>query len=506
MANQFVAYQDERHGLGAWVAEQIAADLFRYGHVVDDNGHPQADTDGKLRNNIPGRQDLSQRPIASAYGMSLSTASYGGPAKVQHDKGDQDGNLNFAYRTWTSPRTTAESTVSAVISSKAQVGVVPLYDADMSLNRDTLAALIDFPQQNAIREYVAESNYVLAAPTNLVHEIEQAGYTNSFSPSGSTKSFEWNAEKQQRYLRKVTTIYATADAMKNCEAALEGFRAQGIDVQMIPEGVDAYRQGLEISSQMLDPNRRIETHFSGSEHTRISRTRGVNHTKPVIGVLLSADKAMKANEFNHDSDYVILQSEMAGADRIRSSFLAIKKGIPPFAPPTIHPVDFEMKMFSDHFHPKAGRGGSGRKDHRSLNPMPQDEDWPSLAPIEVPNMVRVLYKFNTVGGKVPDYSGVLKSLTEQGLSFQTTTLDNKPGHPMIVAIDVPSSKYKAMRPVLRNLMRLPAARRIVDFPAVQAMVKEEIRPIVNTDSRTRKAFALIGVVIAALTGYAIAKM
>ncbi|MEM9233063.1 MAG: hypothetical protein AAGA69_02355 [Pseudomonadota bacterium] len=499
MANQFVAYQDERHGLAAWVAEQIAADLFRNSveqdaplHEVPDAGDPQTSA----------RAGGAPSFTAEGYGMRLSaggrdTALMEGPAPRQR----ADQGLDHAYRTWTSPRTSADSIMSTVISNQAQVGVLPLYDNDKSFNRDTLNALIDFPPNRVIREYVAESNYVLAAPADLIHEIEQSGFTNTFSETGPNTTFKWNREKQQRYLRKVTTILASADAMRHCGPALEGFRAQGIDVQTIPDGADSYRDGLRMASEMLDPNRRVETVYSNSTHMRVSKTRGANHNKPVVAVLLSADKAMGPDGYNYDSDYVVLEAEMAGADRIRTSFIALQKGIPAIPPDDVDPLAYEMGALKQRFSPpKRGKG----TDHRALYPIAGDKP-KSGAQQEngIPAYVRCLYSAHTVGNNVKDISPVIRALAEQKLSYTTTTLDGRPGHPIVFAIDVPADRWQDMRPVLRQITKMTNYRRLADFPAIQPMIKETIRPATATTAQGRTALMIIGGIVAAVAAFGI---
>lgn len=501
MANQFVAYQDERHGLGAWVAEQIAADLFRYGHWVDEKGAPVLDESGK--------PDLSRSPppaspMAQAYGASLTAAGRSSYSAIQYGNeasaADRTGaSLDFAYRTWTSPRADAAATFSAVIGQQAQVGVVPLYNNDRSFNKDVLGALMDFPQNKILREYVAESNYVLAAPADLVHEIEQSGFTDSFSPTGSTATFSWNRDKQLRYLRKVTTIFASSDAMRHCAAALDGFRAQGIDVQLIPDHADAYREGLRVAAELLDPNRRVETTYSGSNHVRVSRTRGANHTKPLVAVLLSADRAMKADGYNYDSDYVVLEAEMAGADRIRTSFVALKRGAPSICPQHVDPVKFEMTALKAAFAPSAGGGGV---DHRALYPIASDRPGPKPV-AERPALVRCLYRFDTVGAHAHDYSHLISVLSQQGFSFTTTQLDGRPGHPMVVAVDVPADRWKDMRPVIRELTKLTAWRRLADFPALQPMVKDGAMPKAHGTPAAAMIAQWLGFVGLAVLAYAV---
>lgn len=486
MANQFVVYQDERHGLGAWVAEQIAADLFR--NRIDlspadagtgDAHNANADgTDPTAA--LQGLGRPAREPVASAYGMALNAAggrsSLNAPAPASAAQADK--SLDFAYRTWTSPRANAEATMAAVIGRQAQVGVLPLYDNDRSFDRGTLNALIDFAANDVVREYVADSNYVLAAPSDLVHEIEQSGYTDSFEASGNGAKFAWNRDKQRRYLRKVTTILASADAMDQCAAALDGFRAQGISVQQIPEGLDAYREGLRTSASLLDPDRRVKTVFSNNQHSRESHIRAANHTKGLIAVLLSADKAMTPSGYTYDSDYVILESEMAGADRIRSSFIAITKGIPMFAAPGTDVARFELKLLAKKFGLSSPRAKPPKQaDHRALYPMPGDatKAGGSKGP-DIPAYVRALYMVNTVGPKAQDISPVLRILTDQGFSYTTSQMDDRAGHPMIFSIDIPAERLSDFEPVLRKMMKLPGARRLAAFPAIQPMVKEAIRP------------------------------
>ncbi len=493
MANQFVAYQDERHGLGAWVAEQIAASLFRYGMWVDSDGQPVLDDEGKPATGRPVPDPTTR--VASSYGMSLNTArSYDGDVGVvEAPKQKADEALNYAYRTWVSPRSTADATFSSVIAQQAQVGVVPLFDNDFSLNRDTLSALIDFPQTKVLREYVAESNYVLAAPTDLIHEIEQSGFTDSFAPGGAGTSFAWNRDKQQRYLRKVTTVYASAEAMRHCGPAIEGLRARGVDVQQIPDGVDTYREGLRLATGLADPNRMVETRFSGGTHERVSKSRGGNHTKPLIAVLLSGDKAMEGDGYHYDKDYVVLEAEMAGAERIKTSFLAMTKGRPCIFP-SKSPIgflrhhanaDYEMRSLRAVFEgPKKGEHQPGETADR-------------------PAYVRCLYKFNTVGNGAGDFTRILSILKRQGFSFQTTTLDNRDGHPMVVAVDVPANRYGAMRPVIKEFVRMQGAKRIAAFPALRPMVPEAMT---GSPDRTGQVVAALGAIIVALGGYILWKL
>lgn len=499
MANQIVAFQDERHGLGAWVAEQVAAHMFRYGMWTDGEGQPVLRDDGRPDNSRTPPTPGAAYGANSNYQMRLSAAG-SSLAVAEAPRQRTDDQLDFAYRTWTSPRTTAESTLSAVIGRQAQLAVVPLYDNDLSFNKETLAALVNFPQNEVLREYVAESNYVLAAPTDLIHEIEQSGYTDSFS-TGQSTAFAWNRDKQLRYMRRVSTIYASADAMKHCQAALDGYRARGVDVQLIPDGVDTYREGLRLSTQMLDPGRRVETRYSATKHERRSYSRGENHQKPLIAVLLSHDRALSHGGYSYDSDYAILEAEMAGADRIRTSFIALRRGFQGLAGDTQDPVSYEVERIKRHFKDRPARGAANGPDQRALYPLAGDAPWPDQANQEKPAYVRALYRFNTVGPGVGDYSKVLHTLTSHGFSFRTTMLDNLPGQPMVVALDVPTDGSARLKPALRAIMKQAGARRLCDFAAIRPMVDEQARPKLALGGRKRiAAWGAVGVVLS-LVGY-----
>ncbi|NRA29910.1 MAG: hypothetical protein HRU11_06560 [Parvularculaceae bacterium] len=514
MANQFVAFMDERHGLGAWVAEQIAADLFR-------NPAEQPGKSFASKKNGEGESaDLAGRPVSSA-DLSLSLLGSGsrrsyGAAVAPVAEAQAPSVSSNAYKTWTSPRASAEATSAAVISGQAQVGVLPLYEEASGFNVDTLNALIDFPQQ-VLGEYVAESNYVLAVPTDLIHEVDQAGFTDSFDGTGA-RSFQWNAEKQRKYRGRVGTVYASADAMRHCAAAVDGMRAKGIDVQLLPDGVDTYRAGLEQALVHLDPNREVSTTYGKHGQQRVSKTKASNHGKPLIGVLLAFDKALGDGGYSFDSDYKVLEAEMAGADRVRTSFLATTQASRGHeSPPMVYDVPLfgdlvrymmdewseaarldmmsVKRLFTPREQPRyadsagirqtPGLSGAGANARRTEDPVPY---------------ARVLYAIPTAGPYARDHSKVLRRLAEAGLSYRTQPLDQRAGMPIALAIDVPNGQMQKLKPVAKAIRKHAGAKRLATFPSVTPMVADGMRAQPDT-SRSwgliRNGLAIIGLGLAA---------
>lgn len=491
MANQFVAFMDERHGLGAWVAEQIAADLFKNPAMARQRQNPGA--------SAGSAQDLAGREVSSAsLGMSLlgsGTRRLYGNAGAAPAASPTVGSA--AYKTWTSPRASAEATAAAVVSGQAQVGVLPLYEEHGGFNTDTLSALMDFPQR-VLGEYVAESNYVLAVPTDLIHEVDQAGFTDSFDATG-TRAFQWTAEKQRKYRNRIGTVYASQDALKHCAAAVEGMRARGIDVQMVPDGKDVYREGLSRSAELLDPKREVETSYGPGGQHRKSKSSAANHNKPLIGVLLSFDKALGDGGYSFDSDYKVLEAEMAGADRVRTSFIATA-AMPRQKATRIDPVSEDLALVDRFFSVPRRRAGSVEQGPLRRAPG-LDERADGLEPAAGPYpFARLLYAIPTVGRDARDHSPVLARLAEAGLSYRTVSLDRREGMPVVVAIDVPAGQQGQLKSVLRAIHRLPGAQRLATFPSVTPMVAESLRPKPTVDPRAR---LLVQGTIAIVVGLAV---
>lgn len=500
MANQFVAFMDERHGLGQWVAEQIAADLFRNPAAQQKQTYAQRHGEG-------ASQDLAGRPITSSdLSMSLmgsgTRRSFGGAqAQPQTSAAHHEG---LAYKTWTSPRASAEATSAAVLSGQAQVGVLPLYEETGGFNTDTLSALMDFPQR-VLGEYVAESNYVLAVPTDLLHEVDQAGFTDSFDASGG-RSFAWTAEKQRKYRNRIGTVYASSDALRHCAAAVEGLRARGVDVQQIPDGHDVYREGLSQAHRILDPNREVATSYGPNGQQRTSKTKAKNHAKPLIGVLLSFDKALGDGGYSFDSDYKVLEAEMAGADRVRTSFIATAQE-PKDRRGHVDGMGSDLALLDRFFRGPRYRGGKAEQGPLRRTPGlagRADELEPAAGPYP---FARLLYAVPTVGRDAKDHSPVLARLAEQGLSYRTVPLDRRDGMPVVVAIDIPAGHQGKLKPVLKALHRLPGAERLAVFPSVTPMVDASIRPLPTVSPKLRllrRGAAVIALGVASYVGLALA--
>ncbi|MEM7741303.1 MAG: hypothetical protein AAF225_10930 [Pseudomonadota bacterium] len=476
------------------MAENIAVDVF-------DNAASRVD-----RAQSKASSDTDGRKVASAdLSMGLKAPSGRTRRSHQHKSTSSQAPMptskpaNSAagdkFKTWTSPRMSASATAAAVISGQAQVAVYPLYDSSSGFNIDTLNTLLDFPQE-ILTDYTASSNLVLAVPTDLVHQADQSGFADSFETTKGTRSFQWNSEKQRKYRNRVGVIYAPADAMHQCAAAIAGWRAKGIDVRMVPEGVDVYREGLARSAELLDPNREVSTSHGPDGQKRVSTIKAANHNTPLIGVIMSFDKALPGHQFAADSDYQLLETDLIGAEPLETIFVATTQ-LP--ANPKAHTdwaaADFAaLNRFLDKGRKsQADKSGSAQRLVRSAS---------GVEPVGGPwDYARILYALPTAGERVADHSVVLKRLAEQNLSYRTVTLEAREGSPMVVAIDVPSGMQSKLKPVMRAVHRLPGARRLGVFPASSPLVARDLRPKSPTDSRPRVAFfggALILAVAAAV--------
>ena len=492
MANQFVAFQDDRHGLGAWVAEKIAQTAFP---------RRAPDADGGL---------AEARSLATAsYGMSLSGGG-GGSMPAAGRTREDPGSFSAAYRTWTSPRSSAPDTVAAVLSGQAAFGVLPLMD-DQGFDAETLAALVDFPAARPAREFVASSNFVLAVPTDLIHEAEQSGFTDSFSPGGS-KAFDWSEPKRRKYRQRIGTVLASNDALRHCGPAIEGLRAKGIDVQAVPDGADSAREGLRIAASLLDPDRQVETRYSGERQERRSRTTGANANKPLVGVLMTLDRAVGEDGYEFGGDYTVLDTDMAGADPVRTAYVAVAKGKRPRVKDPVRAATLEIDaaLASD---PRSLPDGHAPDDRISRADLAYGDAPKGRARKTVSGrraasvgggggaeLARVLWKVDTTGasnarsGRLSDYSPVLGMLTKANIPHKVTQLSGRPGNPVVIAFDVPRAKARAVKPILAKLASLRGSQNLGAFPATEPLVDPSLLPRAEEGAGgVRTATALVGV-------------
>ena len=479
MANQFVAYQDDRHGLGAWVASRVAETAF-----ADVGG---MDVGGMARGADAASPDGGVGYASARSGGVFSGPTFSGGRPEAGRRRSDPRTLSSAYKAHVSPRQGASDVAATVVSGQARFGVLPLMD-DGGLNAETLAALIDFPAAAPAREFVASSNFVLAVPAVAVHEIEQAGFTDSFQSNGQA-SFQWNEKKQRKYLGRVGRVLASGDAMRLCRPAIDGLRARGVEVVHVPDDADSYREGLRIANAGLDPNRAVETAYDGTAQTRVSRTRGANHAKGLTAVLLTADRAWGPQGYDYDEDYLLLDVDMAGADPVRTAFVAVAKAGGPRAKDTARDAMLAIRAALDS-DPRSlpGRGGADHRASRADFVLPGDAGARSGRDIDgrgggagASDLARVLWSVPTTGaaspkGRVSDYSPVIGMLTRAGLPHKVAQLSGRPGNPVVIAFDVPRAKAGRAKKIVERLARMHGARRLGAFPATEALVDPALMP------------------------------
>ncbi|MEM6747781.1 MAG: hypothetical protein AAF608_10200 [Pseudomonadota bacterium] len=480
MGNQFVAYLDEHHGLGAWVAENIAVDVFENEAARVDRAQAKAASDAEGRKVATAEHSMALKGPSSrtrrGFGQKAQAAA---PTPTPSSK-PPNSAAGSKYKTWTSPRSTAADTAAAVVAGHAQVGVYPLYDSSNGFNVDTLNTLLDFPQE-ILTEYAAKSNFVLAVPTDLIHQADQSGFADSFEATKGTRSFQWNSEKQRKYRNRVGVIYATPDALRQCGAAVAGWKAKGVDVRSLADGTDVYREGLERAAEFLDPNREISTSHGADGQRRTSTIKAANHNTPLLGVIMSFDKAFHSGHFAADSDYQLLETDLIGADPVETVFVATQRA-PAESDVRRHgaSADFEI------LHGVLAKRPSGSGQSDAAPRLARSAS--GVETVGGPwDYARILYSIPTVDKDAADPSEVLKRLAEQNLSYRTVTLEARKGRPMVIAIDVPAGMQAKLKPVMRAVHRLPQVTRLGVFPATSPMVVLEERPKAPIDSRLKVA-------------------
>ena len=367
-AGGFIAYYDEEDGLGF----QVASSLANPGH-----GQPTG----------PG---LQQR---GAHSYSL-----------------------------TSPRRSAPDTLSALVANDAQKAVLPLQNDRRGYSKDVLAALIDFHGHYDITEMEAPADdaYVLAVPSAMVYELGEAAFPSSYG-SGAVGALPRNLQTQTALRRRIGTVYATADAMDRCRAAVDGFRAQGINVVRLADNANPYRDVLSEAYGMLDPDREIETGFD--EHTnartRTSKLKGANYGKALIGVLLPSDVAWlgegddyRAEDRNvalRDTDYVIVDQGLVGAKRMETHFLVLNRKAQKAG------VDDKKK---------SGKGDSAvdkiAGEDGAVAPLMRRKGF------DTEKNVRVLLKVDTRGNGVADTAELTSLMAQSRLRHTPVILNDRP--------------------------------------------------------------------------------
>ena len=359
VTRQFIAYQDEEHGLG----HQIARSL------IQPNSHERA-----------------------------------------------------------SPRRTAHQVMATLIGKQASKAVVPLQNDLGGYDKRTLESLLDFVGWRITGAIAEKDNYVLAVPTCQVLELGESNFPSAFqSRSHAVGNLPKNRESQAMLYNRIGRIHATADAKDRCAAALDGFEAQGIKVSQLSDKENAYRKVLEIANQGLDPDRQVTTHYNDLTNTveRASRLSGQNYAKSLDAVLLPRNAVtLSGGRDSEQYDYVIVDDHLEGDLPIETRFLVIER-VPPFKL-TKKRVTSQAKLYEKW----AGAVGSafGNK------PL-QDVDGPK--PWE---FVRVLMKINSRGDGVKDVGLFTKKLTDRGIPYAMTVLNDRPETlPVVFEIEVENS-------------------------------------------------------------------
>lgn len=359
----FIAYQDEEHGLGFQIASELA------------NG----------------------------------TRGAGGPA------GDHGKQSSFSYRL-TSPRRTTADTLASLISNDAELAVVPLQNDRAGYDKKTLATLIDFQDYEVVGEKMASDQYVLAVPSAMVEEQAESAFPSSYR-AGSVGTLANGRAAQTAIRRRIGTIYASPDALDRCGAAVDGFRAQGIEISRLPEHSNPYRDVLNEAYALLDPERTIQTSFS-EHHNSLKRTseiKGKNYGKPLVGVLLPLDVVLlgdrnyhaDAKDANLSADYVVVDQGLVGGRGIETHFLVIKRK-----------------------QPKTGKPGKNGKSESPADKIAGDDGIVAglMAKIgfNTSRHVRVLLKVDTRGQGVADTAELTDVMNRGGLRHTPIVLNDRP--------------------------------------------------------------------------------
>ncbi len=384
MADGFIAYQDEEHGLGFKVAQRLAEKYAR--------------REVNLRGSSPV-SDLKQSDTL--------------PPKV-------------------SPRRDSTSTLASLVSHQAEFALLPLEDDRGKYNKLSLEALIDFKDYYIEAEMRDSDDYVLAVPSVSVYELGESAFPSSHKGASHIGALPRNLEAQELLRRRVGVVYASADAMERCQAALHGYEAQGIKVQRLADNEDPYRTVLSKALEGLDQDRMIFTGLDDGDSTvkRLSGMRAANHAKPLIGVLLPRDVATMGRQISNNgladpssSEYVLLDGHLEGNTKLSERFLVLSRlqersrGAKPVIG-VIGQQDVWMKKVNKGFKRFIRDDKKGEHD-----------------------FARFLIKLDSRGKGVLDIDEITNELIRKGLSYTPIVLNKRPERlPVILEVEVPNEE------------------------------------------------------------------
>ena len=386
MADGFIAYQDEEHGLGFKVAQILAKEYALNGK------------------NQRGGLSVSDQKQPDAI-----------PPKV-------------------SPRRDSTSTLASLVSHQAQFAVLPLEDDRGKYNKLSLEALIDFKDYYIEAEMRGNDNYVLAVPSVSIYELGESAFPSSHKGASHIGALPRNLEAQDLLRRRVGVIYASADALERCQAALHGYEAQGIQVQRLADNEDPYRTVLNKALEGLDQDRMIFTGLDDGDSTvkRLSGMRAANHAKPLIGVLLPRDVATMGRQTSSNgladpssSEYVLLDDHLEGNTKLSERFLVLSRlqersrGAKPVIG-VIGQQDVWMKKVNKAFKRFLPKSQGNYPEHK---------------------FARFLIKLDSRGKGVLDIDEITNELIRKGLSYTPIVLNKRPERlPVILEVEVPNEE------------------------------------------------------------------
>jgi hypothetical protein len=455
----FIAYQDEEHSLGHSIAKDISARLIEEYQELEANYR---------------KNGVDYTPL---YNEKFT------PPRP-------------------SPRRTSQDVLSALVSHQAVKAVLPLQNDLRGYNKKTLEALIDFSAYKISGARLANDRYVLAVPSSQVMELGETAFPSSFKDRPYAVGNNPRNEEARNLLRnRIGRIYASADAMDRCGAALAGFEAQGIELSHIPDHANPYRMVLEEAHRSLDPDRIINTSYDEKTNTleRASRTTAKNYSKKIDAVLLPADSVYLGNKNNVDRtgpdfyDYVVVDTNLEGVMPMETNFLILDRK-------DALKVTAAQKRFLDSRKWKAWSNsvqGAYKKTY------PPDEGLRH-------QYARILMKIDSRGKGVKDVGLFTKKLSDRGIPFTPIVLNDRPEElPIVFDIEVKDSpkSIEAITAFFRDIEKESAAWKTLMLGAygTDMPMPASARTERDTDSwweKVRKFFFPIVLVLAvALAGF-----